>query len=73
MGNVIYRPVYPYHNVGFCKTVACSNYEYKCYHEGFCIEIKFVCDDIKHCLFGDDEIDCENFYPKGFFKCKNQS
>lgn len=71
-GNVIFKPGYPYLTNDYCKPQNCSWYEYKCHNEGFCIDMTFVCDGINHCLFGDDEMNCDNFLPKGFFKCKNQ-
>lgn len=72
-GRLLHKPEYPYHELDYCLSYNCSSEEYKCYNEGFCLSIDLVCDGINHCLLGDDEFNCKNFTPKGFFKCRDQN
>lgn len=71
-GRISFKTVPPYAPLGYCLNFNCLPHEYKCKNEGFCISIELICDGIRHCLQGDDEINCQNFSPKGFFKCRNE-
>lgn len=39
MGNVLYKPGYPFTNRDYCISFNCSFNEYKCYNKGYCISL----------------------------------
>lgn len=41
-----------------CNLSQCPPNTYMCYRENYCISIDLICDGIKHCYLGDDEINC---------------
>ena len=43
----------------------CPNEYFKC-TEGHCVAPQFVCDGHKHCIDGDDEINCGKYTPLCF-------
>lgn len=42
----------------YCKRQHCSIGTYKCYSNEYCISSMLICNGIKDCLMGDDELDC---------------
>lgn len=49
---------YPFYPPKICKDRSCRKNQYKCKHEGYCINVRLVCDGKNHCLHGDDETNC---------------
>lgn len=47
-----------------CKRTQCPQNFYLCYQEHYCISIELICDGIKHCYMGDDEINCSFVFSK---------
>lgn len=45
-----------------CKTKSCPPGEYLCHSAYYCIPSDLMCDGIKHCYLGDDEMLCGNLY-----------
>lgn len=43
-----------------CMNKSCPAGKYQCKYYHYCIPPEFICDGIKHCLFGDDEENCQN-------------
>lgn len=41
-----------------CYNNNCSQGQYLCRSSEYCIDIEHICDGVKHCFQGDDEIDC---------------
>lgn len=72
MGILTSKPGYPYQSREECINYQCKPNEYKCVLEGYCISVEQICDKINHCLHGDDEMNCENYILKGFFKCRRE-
>ena len=50
-----------------CRYIRCVN-TFKC-PQSYCIPIRKVCDGIRDCLNGDDEINCHNNICSGYLKC----
>lgn len=41
-----------------CDFYDCLQGQYLCYRQNYCIDIELLCDDVHHCLLGDDEENC---------------
>ena len=52
----------------FCVDFRCPNH-YKCF-ESYCIPLHLVCDGVKDCPTGQDEVHCGEFSCHGYFHCK---
>ena len=50
-----------------CRYIKCTN-TFKC-PQSYCIPIRKVCDGIRDCLNGEDEINCHNNICPGYLKC----
>ena len=50
-----------------CRYIKCTN-TFKC-PQSYCIPIRKVCDSIRDCLNGEDEINCHNNICSGYLKC----
>ena len=54
-------------HLGDCSTMNCTN-SYKC-PESYCIPFYRVCDGNPDCIYGEDEVRCDDFSCKGLLRC----
>ncbi len=53
-----------------CKDAPCTN-SHKCLMS-YCIPYGRVCDGVTDCLYGEDELECDDYVPPGLLRCKGE-
>ena len=58
MGYLLTKPHFPFHDLSNCNHHNCTNGNFLCSSDRYCISIRLVCDGINHCSDGEDEVFC---------------